>query len=82
MTTRAELKAERERGPTPGQIADARRIQFQRALVSSHAVLLSAQTAVVAVEAAGSLAVAQTAVAGQGAALGGAAGTIGNLLPV
>lgn len=82
MVTRATLKAERQRGPTPAQIADTRRVQFQRTLVTAHAVLLDADTAIAAVAVAPDLATAQAATAALGTSLGDTAGTIGDLLPV
>lgn len=82
MVTRAKLRQDRLVGPTPPLIADNRRILFQRALVSAHAVLLDADAAVAAVAVAPNLAAAQAATAALGTSLSDTAGVIGDLLPV
>lgn len=72
MVTRAELKAQREAGPTQDEINVNRRILLEEAATAAVSALDEAATAIAAVEAAADLAEAQAAVSGVGATVSSA----------
>lgn len=75
MVTRAELKAEANKGPEP----DNRKILYERAMTEAHAAIETAETAVADVLAAPDLATAQGSVAGVDATLADAKGELENV---
>lgn len=72
MATRAELRAERARGPTPTEVEQNRRVLVDAAMSAAYTAIGTAEAAVASVVAAGDLATAQAAVTGLADTLGNA----------
>lgn len=80
MVTRANLRIQRETGITPAEIEENRGVLIDSALTEARAAIVEAEDAVAAVEAAGDLATAQSAVTGVATTLGGARDQIDTVL--